>query len=172
MPLPVMAGIAAASAAYSLYQGISGSRAAKEAGEATADLIRLEAKVARERSERDLDIKTSMAEARSYASGVQNLEGGSNAAYTQAIENYGQEDIRDMMRVARQQARTAEKGGQVTGSGLLAGGIMGAASQAGSAFSYYQQHRSNVAATNRARTQLGGMQVNSGGGYAPEYGSK
>jgi len=129
--------IAAAQAAYSLYQGMQGAKKAKAAGRATADLIMMETEIAAKRAERDMSDLMKQGRGAAYASGVE--MGGSTDQYLRKMQYRGQEGINDIRRIGAMQASAAKKGGQVTGSGLMAQGIAGAiGSAAGAAGDYYK----------------------------------
>jgi len=131
-----MVAIAGAQAAYSMYQGYQGGKAAKKAGKATADLIRMETEIAAKRAERDMSDLMKQGRGAAYASGVE--MSGSTDAYLRKMQYRGQEGINDIRRVGAAQANAAKKGGQVTGSGLMAQGIAGAiGSAAGAAGAVY-----------------------------------
>jgi hypothetical protein len=78
-----------------------------------------------------------------YNSGIQ--MSGSTAKYLRELEYRGYEGIADIKRVGAAQARAAKKGGQATASGLmwqgLSGAVGGAASAAGSYYTYQQNMR-------------------------------
>jgi len=134
--------IAAAQAAYSLYQGMQAGKKAKAAGRATADLIMMETEIAAKRAERDMSDLMKQGRGAAYASGVE--MSGSTDQYLRKMQYRGQEGINDIRRVGAMQAKAAKKGGQVTGSGLMAQGIAGAlGSAAGAAGDYYKGVQAN-----------------------------
>ena len=164
-----MVAIAGAQAAYSMYQGYQGGKAAKKAGKATADLIRMETEIAAKRAERDMSDLMKQGRGAAYASGVE--MSGSTDEYLRKMQYRGQEGINDIRRVGAMQAKAAKKGGQVTGSGLMAQGIAGAiGSAAGAVGSYYQGQQANRTIPGGGGGSSGSSPFNWNTGYtAPDW---
>ena len=141
MVWPLVA-IGAVQAGYSMYQGMSGSRKAKAAGKATSDMILMESAIAQRRAKRDLSDLMKQANRAAYASGIQ--VDGSTSAYLDKLKYRGYEGIEDIRRIGAAQARAARKGGQVTGSGLMAQGIAGALGSAAGALGSYYTYQQNT----------------------------
>jgi hypothetical protein len=126
----------------SLYSGISGGRKAKAAGKATAKMIQMETAIAERRAKRDLSELMKQSRGAAYNSGIQ--MSGSTEKYLRELEYRGYEGISDIRRIGAAQARAAKKGGQATGSGLMAQGISGAIGALGSAAGSYYTHQQNM----------------------------
>ena len=129
----VAVGIAAVGAVTSIAGGISGKKAAEEAGEATAANILATEKENQRRRQLDLGQKLGGITAAVHASNLQ--MSGSAQRYKQGFEsNYRSEMAWDKQK-ARMDAKTAKKGGQITGQSAMYSGIGSATSFASQAFS-------------------------------------
>jgi hypothetical protein len=125
----VAVGIAAVGAVTSIAGGLSGRKAAEEAGEATAANILATEKENQRRRQLDLGQKLGGITAAVHSSNIQ--MSGSTQRYKQGFEsNYRAEMAWDAQK-ARMDAETAKKGGQLAGQSALyagAGAALGFAS--------------------------------------------
>jgi hypothetical protein len=126
----VAVGISAVGVGSSIFGGISGKKAAKEAGKATAANILATEEENQRRRKLDLEQKVGGIRAAVYASNLQ--MGGSSKKYKNVYEsNYRREMAWDQQK-ARMDAETAKKGGQLAGDSALYSGV-------GSAFGFAAQ---------------------------------